>query len=127
MDRDEEEFSYDDLQTFDPEVVQTYNPPPALTPEDVEDELISLAAGLAKQRLLDGTASNQLIAEVLKLGTAKERLQREKLRHENELLQAKTKAIESGERMIELYQNAVNAMTIYTGAERYVATEEDFE
>lgn len=113
MDRDEEFYSY--------------SAPPALTPDDVEDELISLAAALAKQRLLDGTASNQLIAEVLKLGTAKERLQKEKLRHENELLQAKTKAIESGERMIELYQNAVDAMTIYTGAERYVATEDDFE
>ena len=52
--------------------------PPAITPQDREDQLIALAVDLAEQRLRDGTASNQLIAEIMKLGTTKERLQKEK-------------------------------------------------
>lgn len=101
--------------------------PPALTPDDVEDELVSLAARLAKQRLMDGTASNQLIAEVLKLGTAKERLQKEKLRRENQLLEAKTNAIASGEHIAQLYEDAIAAMTVYTGAAKYEVNEDEIE
>lgn len=101
----------------------TYDAPPALTPEEAEDELISLAINLARQRLSDGTASNQLIAEVIKLGTSKERLQKEKLKKENELLKAKTEAIKSQKHAEELAANAINAFRSYAGIEAY----EDYE
>ena len=89
--------------------------PPALTPEDREDQLIALAVDLAEQRLRDGTASNQLIAEIMKLGTTKERLQKEKLQRENEMLRAKTEAIEAQKHSDEMYVKALNAMKSYAG------------
>ena len=91
---------------------------PALTPEARENQLISLAIDLAEKQLMEGTASAQVITHYLKLGTTTAKLEKEKLSRENELLQAKTKALESAERVEELYANALNAMKIYSGQER---------
>ena len=88
---------------------------PAMTPEDQEDQLISLAVDLAIQRLSDGTASNQLVSEIIKLGTVKERLTREKLQRENEMLRAKTEAIEASKNNGEMYMKAIKAMRSYAG------------
>ncbi len=88
---------------------------PALTPEARENQLISLAVDLAEQQLRDGTASSQVITHYLKLGTEKERLEREKLMKENELLRAKTESIQSTKRIEELYENALNSMRRYGG------------
>lgn len=88
---------------------------PAMTPEDQEDQLISLAVDLAVQRLRDGTASNQLVSEIIKLGTVKERLTREKLQRENEMLRAKTEAIEASKNNGEMYMKAIKAMRTYAG------------
>ena len=90
---------------------------PALSPEARENQLISLAVDLAERQLLEGTASAQVITHYLKLGTAKEKLEQEKLKKENELLRAKTEAIESSKRVEELYANALNAMRTYSGFE----------
>lgn len=98
--------------------------PPALTIEDREDQLIALAVDLAEQRLRDGTASNQLIAEIMKLGTTKERLQKEKLKHENEMLKAKTEALESRKNTDKMYARAINAMRSYAGLGEY---EDEYE
>lgn len=88
---------------------------PALSPEARENQLISLAVDLAEQQLRDGTASAQVITHYLKLGATTARLEKEKLEHENELLKAKTKALESEARVEELYTNAINAMRNYSG------------
>lgn len=88
---------------------------PALTPEARENQLISLAVDLAEKQLLEGTASSQVITHYLKLGTAKERLEREKLEMEKEMLRAKTDALQSAKRVEELYSNALNAMRRYSG------------
>ena len=88
---------------------------PALTPLAQENQLISLGVDLAMKKLMDGTASSQLICQVLKLASDKERLEREKLEHENELLRAKTKAIESGRKVEELYDKAMRAFSAYQG------------
>ena len=89
---------------------------PALTPEARENQLISLAVDLVEQRLLDGTASSQETTHFLKLGSMKNRLEMEKLREENKLLQAKTESIQSAKRVEELYSEAINAMRRYSGA-----------
>ena len=68
---------------------------PVLSPEARENLLISLAMDRAEEKLLNGTASSQLITHFLKLGTEKERLEREKPAKENELLKDKTSAIEA--------------------------------
>lgn len=87
---------------------------PALTPESRENQLVALAVDLAEQQLREGTASSQVITHYLKLGTARERLEREKLEKENQLLIAKTEAIQSSKRIEELYMNALNAMRDYS-------------
>lgn len=86
---------------------------PALSPEARENQLISLAVDLAEKQLIEGTASSQVITHYLKLATIKEQLEREKLEKENELLRAKTEAIQSAQRVEELYANALDAMRNY--------------
>ena len=89
---------------------------PALTPEGEETQMISLAFGLAKQQLLDGTASSQVITHFLKLGTERARLEKEKIIKENKLLDVKANAIENSQREDELFEKAIAAMKSYKGA-----------
>lgn len=94
---------------------------PALNPEARENQLISLAMDCAEQQLMDGTASSQVITHFLKLGTAKYQYETEKLRHDTELVKAKTESIARADNMEELYTNAIKQMQIYKG----IAAEED--
>ena len=89
--------------------------PPALDPESREKQNINLAIKLAEQKLRDGTASNSIIVHYLKLGSTKERLEKEKLEVEAELLKAKKEAIESQERSDKLYADAIIAIRHYSG------------
>lgn len=88
---------------------------PPLSPEAEENQMIALATNLAKQKLLDGTASSQLIVHYLKLADQKTQLEREKLRRENQLLEAKTDAIHSAKRDEELYAEVLDALKKYSG------------
>lgn len=88
---------------------------PATTPEARENQLISLAVDLAEQQLSQGTASSQVITHYLKLGSTKEKIEKEILQEQKELLKAKTEAMQSQKRVEELYQNALNAMRAYSG------------
>lgn len=97
----------------DYECVEIYHSPPPLTPEDAEDELIALAMKRAKERLEDGTASNQLIAEILRHGTTSSRLQKEKLRKENALLEARTEAVKAQKHTEEFYAKVMDAFHSY--------------
>lgn len=92
---------------------------PALSPEARENQLISLAVDLAEKQLMEGTASSQVITHYLKLGSTKDRLEREKLERENELLRAKTESLQSMQRVEELYANALKAMQRYSGSSDY--------
>lgn len=89
--------------------------PPATTPEGRENQMISLAVDLAEKQLAAGTASSQVITHYLKLATTRERLEQEKLLHENELLKAKQEQLASSQRMEELYESAIEAMRSYSG------------
>ena len=88
---------------------------PALTPEARENQMISLAVDLAERQLQEGTASSQVITHYLKLGSMRERLEREKLEEENKLLKARTEQIQSMKRVEELYEEAIKAMSNYSG------------
>lgn len=88
---------------------------PALTPEARENQMISLAVDLAEKQLMEGTASSQVITHYLKLGSTKERLEKEKIEEENKLLKAKTEALQSTKRVEELYADAIAAMKRYSG------------
>ena len=88
---------------------------PATTPEARENELISDAHDLAAQQIRDGNASSQVITHFLKLGSTRERLEQQRLEHENELTRVKIEAIESQKRTEELYIEALTAMRSYAG------------
>lgn len=88
---------------------------PALDPEVREAQLISLAVDLAEQQLRDGTASSQVITHYLKLGSSKDRIEKEILSKQKELISAKTEALKSQKRVEELYANALKAMREYSG------------
>jgi len=88
---------------------------PALHPEARENQLISLAVDLAEEQLKSGTASSQVITHFLKLGSTKERLEKEILVEQAGLMRAKTEAIQSGKKVEELYANALSAMRLYSG------------
>lgn len=88
---------------------------PALTPEARENQLISLAVDLAEKQLLEGTASSQVITHYLKLGSTKERIEKEILEKQKDLIEAKTKAYKSADEIKELYANALAAIRNYRG------------
>lgn len=87
----------------------------AITDEARENQMISLAIDLAEQQLRDGTASSQVITHYLKLGSTKDRMEREILAEQKKLMKAKTNALESAERVEKLYSDALKAMRTYTG------------
>ena len=88
---------------------------PATSPEARENQLISLAVDLAEKQLIEGTASSQVITHYLKLGSTKEKIEREILEKQKELIEAKTENLQSAKRIEELYTNAINAMKNYSG------------
>jgi len=85
--------------------------------------MISLAFDVAQKQLEDGTASAQVITHYLKLGTARENLERQKLEAETRLKQAQIEAMANSQQSEELYQKAINAMRQYQGQE----VEPDYE
>ena len=88
---------------------------PALSPEARENQMIAAAVDLAEKQLREGTASSQVITHFLKLGSSKEKLEREKLKQENELIRAKVESLQSAQRSEEIYMKALQAMKSYSG------------
>lgn len=91
--------------------------PPATTPEMREQELVALAFDVVERRLRDGSASAQETVHFLKLGTENAVLEREKLRKENILLEARTEQLSKNDRTEELFEKALKAFKGYSGEE----------
>ena len=87
--------------------------PPAATPRDQENRMISLATHLAEKQLKAGTASSQVITHYLKLATEREQLEKERLRSQNLLDKAKIDQIKSQKRTEEMFVQAIEAMKSY--------------
>lgn len=100
----------------DPETNTEKRIRPAMTPEARENQLIALAVDLAEKQLIEGTASSQVITHYLKLGTTKEKIEREILEKQKDLIVAKTENLQSAKRIEELYTNALKAMQTYSGS-----------
>lgn len=99
--------------------------PPAKTPEARENQLIAMAVDLAEKQIMDGTATSQVITHFLKLGSTKERLEKEILEKQKELITAKTETLKSQKRIEDLYANALNAMRRYSGAPEIVENSDE--
>jgi hypothetical protein len=99
--------------------------PPATTPEGREHQLTALAMDAIEKRIRNGTASAQELTYFAKLGSPTSRLERKILEQQCELLEAKTSAIKSQERVEELYVNALSAMRTYSGSPEKVPDYDD--
>jgi hypothetical protein len=88
---------------------------PARTAESRELELASDAYDLAEKQIQAGTASSQVITHFLKMGSTRERLEQQRIQHENELMEVKRQQIEGQKRVEELYLTALEAMRSYSG------------
>lgn len=85
------------------------------SPENYENDTLSMAMDLAREKIRDRTASSQLLSIILKQEVTKSRLEIEKLQRENELLKAKTEALRSAKNVEEMYQKAIDAFSVYHG------------
>jgi hypothetical protein len=99
--------------------------PPGRTPEARENQLISLAYDLVEERLRNGTATSAETVAILRLGTQKEKLERELNEKKIALMEAKTEALQSAKRVEELYGAAIEAMRRYSGAANMEYDEDD--
>lgn len=88
---------------------------PALTTEARENQLIALAVNLAEKQLREGTASSQVITHYLKLGSTKDRIEKEILEKQKELIEAKTQSLQSARQNEELYREVLEAFRSYSG------------
>ena len=88
---------------------------PASTPEGRENQLVAAAVDLAERQIREGTASAQVISHYLKLGSSREKLEQQRLRHENELTKAKIEGMAAVQRIEEKYDAALKAMRRYSG------------
>lgn len=96
---------------------------PARTPEARENQIINLAVNEAERRLLNGTASSQIITTLLKLASTKAQLELEKLRSDVALQKAKEQEIRDKASNSDLYAQALAAFRSYKGDD----DEEEYE
>lgn len=101
--------------------------PKAKTPEARENQIISQAWDLVEERILDGTASNALLVQCLRMGGSRERKEKELMDARIEQTKIKTQAIEAERRMDEIYAKALDAMRIYSGQQPQSEEVDDFE
>lgn len=101
----------------EPSKTRTSRRQPAHTPEEREQQMISLADELAEKQMMEGTASSQVITHYLKLGTSRERLEQEKIKNENLLLEAKKAEMTSRARAEELVSQVLEKMKLYAGVD----------
>ena len=89
--------------------------PPVTSDEAREQQLVALAFDLVEQRLRDGTASAQETVHFLKLGSSKEKLERQIKEEEKKLVVAKTSALEAEKDLKVLTEEAIKAIKVYNG------------
>jgi hypothetical protein len=88
---------------------------PATSPEQREMQLSAAAYDLAEEQIESGTASSQVITHFLKMGSTRERLEQERMRHEVELMEVKKEQLEGQKRVEALFSEALGAFRGYSG------------
>lgn len=97
------------------ENIRKHGPPPSTTIESRENQIIGLAYDLVEERIRKKTATSQEVTEFIRAGSVKAQLERQKLKKENELLEAKTESLKSQKKIEELYLAAMKAFATYSG------------
>lgn len=101
-------------------------PSTASSPEARENQIIAMAYDLAEKQIREGTASAQVLAHFLRLGSTKDRLERDVLSEKKKLMSAKTESIESQKNADQMYKEALRAMKRYSGNGSVDDDEEDY-
>lgn len=92
-----------------------------------EKVMIELAMDAVEERIRSGKASASEYVHFLKLGTEQAKLEREKLRNENKLLEAKTVSIEQAAEMQQMIEQAMTMFSVYHGDVEYEGEEDEEE
>ena len=99
---------------------------PAKTPEELENVLINKSLRLIESQIDDGTISATVLTQYAKLGSSRERLEQERLRNENSVLQKKLETMEAAIDVRNLMEDALGAFRGYTG-QGSVLGEDEFD
>lgn len=94
---------------------QNYKPKPATTPEARLNQLVAKAYDLVERRLDEGTATSQETTTLMKYGSPRAELEKQKMQAEIDALRAKIEVMESAKRSEELYAKAIKAFAAYNG------------
>lgn len=88
---------------------------PATTPQQREDELISMAFDAVEEKIRTKQATSQELVHFLKLGSSREKLEQERIAMSNQLDAVKMDALRAQQRTEELFAEALSAMRRYQG------------
>ena len=99
---------------------------PAKTPEERESVLISKSLNLIERQIEDGTVSSTVLAIYAKAGTERDRLEKDRLRGENEVLQKKVESMEAAIDVKNLMEDALNAFKGYSGRSQDPDEDDDY-
>jgi hypothetical protein len=91
--------------------------PPARTRDRRVQQLVVQAENLVEERIRKGTASPTEVVSVLRLGTAAEQANLERIKAQTAYLEAQKAKAESETVREEMFQRAMEAMSRYSGME----------
>lgn len=99
---------------------------PAKTPEERESLLISKSLNLIEKQIDEGSISSTVLAIYAKAGTERDRLEKERLRTDNEVLRKKVESMEAAIDVKNLMEDALHAFKGYKGASIESEDEDDY-
>lgn len=88
--------------------------PPVKSSEAREEQLTALAMDVAEKQMREGTASPLVISHFLKLGTARAKLESERIRKESELASAKAAMLGQQEDIGKLVKEVKDMLVAYS-------------
>lgn len=97
----------------------------AKTPEEHESLLISKSLNLIERQIDDGSVSSTVLSIYAKAGTERDRLEKERLRRENAVLNKKLETMEAAVDVKNLMTDALSAFKGYEGRSSGLDVDED--
>lgn len=85
-----------------------------ISDESQENKMIALALKQAERQMADGTASSQIVTHFLRLASSRNKVELEKLRLENQLLEEKIQAEQSGAYTAQMVEDVLAALRSYS-------------